>query len=596
MSKNKVEEAAVLEVKKLINNSNVISGDNIKTNDKGQSFDGHMILYVGNPDKKKNFLNNIDVQVKGRTVKELPSAKKIKFQMDIADLENYKKVGGTIIFYVSITGDRSRARIYIKSLLPYEINEIFKNGLNEKGDKASLNFDFIDINEKEKFEAICYQFQDDKDKQYSYKNENITFDDIKEKKGKLEMNFRFPKEINFSDIDIINNNKFLYFIPEDIKISIPIGLTEISAIEINSETQINVGGEIYKRNVILKKSGDNTFIKIGKSIIYNENESSFTFSLKGKMSSIEEEITFINAFRNKRTMTFEKNNFELPIESDFHIIDEQIKKMEQLKIILKEFDVDDDLNIDFSDKKSNINLNILIDSIINNKTFFFKSDMKIFVSTMKIFNINLAFIAERVENDKYKIKNFCDFIYSEKYQASSLDCNNKRVVLYPNYIALQNNFGFDMDVLLCSNIFDKMAEITIDEDKLFSYEKNEELLNSLFLEFLKVYDSTKKEKIYKFLKKIIFVLLKKDDEIYKINNYQLIARKNSLTEEDLEQISLIRERSNNVAIKASASILLRSEVEYNIFFKKMSEDERQQFLNFPIVNLLNKINKVGEIN
>ena len=105
MSKNKVEENAVIEVRNIMKKSDKILSKNVKEGDKEQSTDGFLSIYLENPDKKTNFYNNIDVQVKGRTSKNLPTAKNINFQMEIQDLENYKKLGGCIVFFVAFTKD-----------------------------------------------------------------------------------------------------------------------------------------------------------------------------------------------------------------------------------------------------------------------------------------------------------------------------------------------------------------------------------------------------------------------------------------------------------------------------------------------------------
>lgn len=79
MSKNKIEENAVIEVRNAMKKSDKILSKNIEEGDKEQSTDGFLSIYLDNPDKKISFLNNIDVQVKGRTSENLPTAKNINF-------------------------------------------------------------------------------------------------------------------------------------------------------------------------------------------------------------------------------------------------------------------------------------------------------------------------------------------------------------------------------------------------------------------------------------------------------------------------------------------------------------------------------------
>ena len=168
MSGVKVESAATNAVRNLINLSNSMTSDEVKEGDRGVSFDGFIPIYLENKIKKENFCNKIDIQVKGRSVKKLSSAENLKFSMDLSDIRNYKSVGGTIIFYVQVNKDRTQNRMYIKPLLPYEINQILMTNTNKK---ISLSFEYIAEDNVEKLEDICFQFKNDKDKQYSYKDE-----------------------------------------------------------------------------------------------------------------------------------------------------------------------------------------------------------------------------------------------------------------------------------------------------------------------------------------------------------------------------------------------------------------------------------------
>ena len=131
MSRIKVETAATNAVRNLINLSNSMTSDEIKEGDRGISFDGYVPIYLKNDIKKENFYNKVDIQVKGRSVEKLSSAKQLRFSMSLNDVKNYKNVGGTIIFYVQVNNNRKKCRIYVKSLLPYEINRILRVNNNK---------------------------------------------------------------------------------------------------------------------------------------------------------------------------------------------------------------------------------------------------------------------------------------------------------------------------------------------------------------------------------------------------------------------------------------------------------------------------------
>lgn len=101
----------------------------IASGDKGPSFDGYICGFTKKGYSKKNEKGRAPVQIKGResTAADLLQ-KKISYSVEVADMKAFKRECGAIFFVVLFDKeDSSHTKIFYKSLLPYDINEILKD-------------------------------------------------------------------------------------------------------------------------------------------------------------------------------------------------------------------------------------------------------------------------------------------------------------------------------------------------------------------------------------------------------------------------------------------------------------------------------------
>ncbi|WP_054745677.1 DUF4365 domain-containing protein [Amylolactobacillus amylophilus] len=117
MSSSQIEQAAVNAVLSEIEATDYLLSY-ISSGDKEPSWDGHIYLY-NNPDhKKEHILGRAPVQVKGRSVANLTKGNKKSFQVDKADLENYKMSYGVIYLLVEIYGLKKKQIFFIGICCP----------------------------------------------------------------------------------------------------------------------------------------------------------------------------------------------------------------------------------------------------------------------------------------------------------------------------------------------------------------------------------------------------------------------------------------------------------------------------------------------
>lgn len=103
--------------------------------DKEASFDGHLQIKSGASESKKEFLKNVDCQVKSTEVRKL-SGETTKMRFTKEDLDNYYRQGGVLLLLIEII-DYDRKKIFYKQLLPMELYNITKE-LENGGEKKPI--------------------------------------------------------------------------------------------------------------------------------------------------------------------------------------------------------------------------------------------------------------------------------------------------------------------------------------------------------------------------------------------------------------------------------------------------------------------------
>ena len=133
-----IEKVAVNEINQLLESCDHLE-PLIDANDRTPLTDGHISLYSNASDNhsKENFLGRVDVQVKGKTLKD-PSRLQT-YPVDRSDLEGYGKMTGVLFFVVAIRRSNKRNQAYYSILSPFTIANILAE-MNPSQKKKSLPF------------------------------------------------------------------------------------------------------------------------------------------------------------------------------------------------------------------------------------------------------------------------------------------------------------------------------------------------------------------------------------------------------------------------------------------------------------------------
>jgi len=98
MNSKRIEMNAIIKLRNELGRCDRIISE-IPDNDRTPSWDGNIQLYEMSNLKKDNMQGIINVQVKGQSVKNIKK-QSITYSVEVADLKNFRLVGGTIFFVV----------------------------------------------------------------------------------------------------------------------------------------------------------------------------------------------------------------------------------------------------------------------------------------------------------------------------------------------------------------------------------------------------------------------------------------------------------------------------------------------------------------
>lgn len=589
MSSVKVESAAIDAVRNLINLSNCMTANEIKEGDKSISFDGYIPIYLNDEIKKENFYNKIDIQVKGRSVDDISSANELKFSMEITDIKNYKKVGGVIIIYVQVNRTRSKSRMYIKALLPYEINQILNSNVENR---VSLSFEYISEDDFKKLEQICFQFQSDKDKQFSYKDKYMTIENFVQEKGKFNFGIPIPSIIT-NPIDYLDKKSFIYFQPDRFdSVQIPCGIAELNSLAIKRNMGIKIGSETINTLVEIKHFSNHQTVNINDCIFYDSSTNMFTFKLESSLKKAINNANIIKKFIAAETVEINTSKLSIKSGGDYSILEQQMMIIDMLAAIVKTLDISSDPIIDFNDINSIRNIELIYTNIIEKKGIPFKNKYDVFLLKINAFNVIFAFSAQKRDDSTYDLYNLYDLLVSREDMYSCITPTKQRIILYPNFSIFNKTFKLDVSYLVADNVVHKLEKLDIAEDKVINNSDLEANLTWFILDGLEYYNNCPSQLLLEFLERVAKSLLKSNNTsyryIYCINYFQILKRLNKLEKKELDQLVVMRDESKDLMIKICSSILLEDENGFSLYFGQLESAQKELLKSYPIFYLLKK--------
>lgn len=174
--------------------------------------------------------------------------------------------------------------------------------------------------------------------------------------------------------------------------------------------------------------------------------------------------------------------------------------------------------------------------------------------------------------------------------------NSKEVLdIKPKFMIFkQSKFvGFETSILTSANIVNKYNDLISTLKQFEQNSTNEDILNSFELDLIKVYDKQKDQRILDFAQKIneFLMNIQGKNDVNIINYYQIEYRKRNLTQEEMQELVLLKNSTNRNMLKVGICILLNYKLEYEMLYNNVSDETKQFFNTLPIYNLIENIKK-----
>lgn len=583
-SSKKTEKRAITYIESMLNSIDFLDYE-IKSEDTGVSWDGYIdLLKSSDIEKKENFIDRLPIQVKGRTHYSKKFQRKIKFDIDISDLKNYKKLDGTILFVIKIKEDLSY-KIYYKSLLPSNITKILEE--NKANTNQQIKIQLMEVKDIKHLESICVDFHTDKQIQKKLSDEIFNNQHLS-MNGNTVATFNHYYGNNMQNMyDLIGEEKNIYIKSnEDI-----VGVECLEIEKIGRIVNLNIGFDkkegYYKTYRVEKDINNNDYIEFGKSFILNMTTKKVNINIKGSLNERIKDLKFICKLSEKNY--FYINTIKIGIKFKDEKIEQyknMLKDLEKIKEFCEHLRIKKDIQLDNWNEEDYRKLHVWIYGIMNRKTINAPNWKTNMIGNVCIRDLTFSAITQRDNGNNFFIRTVWDNSVSEE---GAYIYENGKIKIYTN-----NLFSIlNREVYICDDI-----DIPQMINKFNSYKLNdgeEGLLNLQALEVITAYDTSKNKELLDYAEFLLNKIEKFDDmkEVAIINLMQIKKRKKGILEdEDISKVMEIRKnKSEDDMYLLSVATLMENKTEAEYILKNMLKTERQEFENFPIYTLTKELLK-----
>lgn len=576
----------------------------VNSGDKEPSFDGHIYIFDNDTYCKEN-IKRVSVQVKGKGVKAKPKAS-IKYPVSITDLENYMHNGGAIFFVGYIDKDTGNTkRIYYSSLLPFKIRELLKRK-KEGSTTLSITLNTLPTKEKELTSVFLY-FYEQSQKQISFVGKKTPTIEELAKNGSLDgltisciglqggnTPSHFPRLMDGEEL-------YMYANVKDGVAPIPVEyFSNISKIHMicTDDAAVSVNGITYFNGIKKMFTAERIVYHIGSSVTLsapNVDETmgadaqikvEFTIRLKGTLRERIQALEFLIAM-------FEAKSFEIGgVRCPGNFSDEELKKLnpedypdilkahKRALAVLEKMNVKKDLPLDDFTEEDLRKLNSLIGAIEYDIPVRNVEGNLPHLINLDFGGLHLVMLCEKIEEGTYQIWDY----FTKHIDVCVFGEDGERIPV-SQYSQLKEDDFLSIDNLRLQSVVDDFKSI---EPQIYIAENG----NLIMLEMLKAYDREPKpelldaaKQMYEWLETVGQYLT---EEVMLLNSLQIIRRERELSFSENQKLFAVATQSDELAYRAGALILLDEQDEAEKVMSEMAEEERNEFMGFPITKFYTK--------
>ena len=584
MDSNAIENISTSEI--IIRFSTDLIDPRINAQEKGPSWDGELHYYCKPGKKKKNRIGSCKVQIKGKTVKlkELES-ETITYPVEIVDLNNFATEGGTLFFVVYIA-DKKNTAVYYASLLPYDIYTLINNLTDDNQISKSIVLKKLPTDDVDLLHHIVKQFIVDKKKQFGTTLEYIK--SLSSNENPVTRNI--PLSFETSPKYMFTDEIFFYHKHSPVAQSVveKVRIKELSVP--NSNAILKVGGKaFFKGKIKAIFSLDTMTILLGscftiqaRNIGKTNVDTQLNFKVSGTLDEVIEGIECVLLIEKHKSFYVSGFN-ECTIKNmgfDVQLLTKTLEIYKKTKELFTVLHVQNNVCVDkISEAEWNL-LHTLYEAIIEQKPVMLNNVDSGYI-TAEVGGLKIALIAIKKDNAFIVLDAF-QSVYPMKVVLINNE-NNKKAETSA-FINLTKPFFIEYANINYNAILQSVKKVPYSEVHC-------EKVTQMLLELLLAYDEVKDDRMLETATDIAEWLKScQKSESNIINYYQCIIRKRELSGEEKNELIVLKNsiKSSDISdmFLAAIVILLNEKAEFEFFFSKLTEEQKNQFIKFPLMNLL----------
>lgn len=560
----------------------------IPEKDKEPIWDGSVYVYPTAEPSNETCLGRVPTQVKGTEVKNFQEYE--TFDVPLSSLRQFLAEGGVIFFVVELSKEVEGKRIFYNSLLPYDII-LLLNTCKEDQKTKRITLQPFPLDNDEKVDIFVNFLQNrEKHKTISGLKRIIPIEELLKKGEPFDLTISYSTSKAYGLPEYALGHELYMYFTDSNGVTFPIQhITNISEVGSTSDETIYCGGTPYsvKMTKILRK-GECEFT-FGKAFHFcaaeGESKSQFEFHLFGSLEDRIQDCEFmINLMQAGGFLfgaTFYKVSIDDPDREQFIKIESSLLYLKRIKAGLEYMGAVVPLDLDvLTEQDWNRINNLLIPASEGQPVSIESISEPRQAGVLEIGNLKLMILAVQQENGQYLLSNFFSkplYFAIHEDNDSLIPCCYYVILQKENFITLSN---IDFSLMLERITAEEPHPVYVNE------------VNLLLLRLLDAYDDTKRDDILSAsisLSEWLYSLAT-DDAIGVINHLQAIKRRRRLEDDEKKRLFQIAYNpSTTNACKMGANILLEDYQSAELQYSSLSQEERSQYDNFPIMALWHRL-------
>ena len=477
--------------------------------------------------------------------------------------------------------------------MPVDLKPILDNKKKSNAKRPTKSIEIKPVIEKSQasLKNVCLNFV------YNAKTQmGIPIKNIEELKNINSTEFKVITDNGKFYDYILNNDVYVYANLDDelhSKIALPKGNMVMVKTEIKRSIKIN--DRIYYNHYFVTRTKEKEIISIGKGINWNIEERKINFKFKGTLEERIKDMQFCKDLIESGILSVNDVDIRLPINNQknskwFKRVLQDLVDLKMIDKKLKEFNVKFESDIDELEEQDIKNLFMFMNIFCKDKVPKSLHIKREGLNCIKIGKYNIAVWCQ-YEKEKLKFYNYFSDL-KNVVRVMLVDDNEKPNIENTTSPYLMLN---EKDLLEYSNFND---EVVRESFNIIKDLKSQSIyINRFMLNILKAYDKDNSRADLLNLAESICekLLINNKDVTNIINKFQIIRRRRNLTIKEKNELQEIKQKILKDDLfkqnECGIAILLGNEFDYEYYYKRMTKEERKEFDEYPISNLLNNTSK-----